>query len=149
MEAEKKLYIDCEFNGFSGDLISIGIATDGSEFYGVVDCHNPTPWVEEHVIKNLGQAPEDLLNLKIRLWKYLREMRAETLVIHADWPADLRFFFELLYDDNIAFSDKAIRTVLLPRTTHSRADVKHNALDDAIFLKQTVENSKPGFRLVG
>ena len=52
------LYIDCEFNEFGGQLISMALVTGtGFEFYEVLDCPNPGPWVKDNVIPILGKEP--------------------------------------------------------------------------------------------
>ena len=56
------LFLDCEFNGWhdqgTGELISLGlVSADGKyEFYEVVDCKNPSPFVVQHVLPILGQS---------------------------------------------------------------------------------------------
>ena len=46
-----KLFIDTEFNGFGGELISMAIvAEDGREWYGILPVADKlVEWVEEHV----------------------------------------------------------------------------------------------------
>ena len=40
-----KLWLDTEFNGWEGGLISMGITSeDGKEFYEVLEFNNPVPW---------------------------------------------------------------------------------------------------------
>jgi hypothetical protein len=62
-------YLDCEFDGYGGKLISIGIASlNHTTFYAVLDLYALTPpsidllactdWVYENVIPNLWPAPE-------------------------------------------------------------------------------------------
>ena len=55
-----KIYIDTEFNEFKGDLISLAlVAETGEEFYEVLECKNPGPWVAEHVMPILEKDPID------------------------------------------------------------------------------------------
>jgi hypothetical protein len=42
-------YLDCEFNGYKGDLISLALVIDDNNyFYEVLGCPNPVPWVAEN-----------------------------------------------------------------------------------------------------
>lgn len=51
-----RLFIDGEWNSFGGDLISLAlVAEDGREWYEVLDCVDPHPWVAENVIPKLGR----------------------------------------------------------------------------------------------
>jgi hypothetical protein len=49
-----KIFLDTEFNGFQGDLISIGmVAEDGCIFYGVrneTQAMDIDPWVQENAL---------------------------------------------------------------------------------------------------
>lgn len=56
------LYIDCEFNGFGGQLISMAlVAEDGTEFYEVVPLlEEVTPWVAEHVMPVLNYVVSEV-----------------------------------------------------------------------------------------
>lgn len=43
-----RFFIDCEFNEFRGELISMAlVAEDGREFYEVLPCPNPGAWVAQ------------------------------------------------------------------------------------------------------
>jgi hypothetical protein len=51
-----KLFLDCEYNGFGGPLISMALVTeDGREFYEVLPCEDPESWVAQHVMPNLNK----------------------------------------------------------------------------------------------
>ena len=48
-------FIDCEWNGSGGELISMALtAADGREFYRALECPNPEPWVARNVIPAVG-----------------------------------------------------------------------------------------------
>lgn len=52
-----KLFLDCEFNGFGGELISMALVDEqGKYFYEVLPCPQPIPWVQENVMPKLNQA---------------------------------------------------------------------------------------------
>lgn len=42
-----RLYLDTEFNGFGGSLISAAlVSTGGHEWYEVLPCSHPNAWVK-------------------------------------------------------------------------------------------------------
>ena len=74
-----KIWIDCEFNEFGGDLISMAlVAEDGREFYDVLECKNPGPWVAKNVMP--------FLKFQKYLFKFLNELVSIHLI--ANWPED-------------------------------------------------------------
>ena len=53
-----KLFVDCEFNEFQGELISMAIVSeDGREWCEALPCANPGPWVSQHVMPIIGKQP--------------------------------------------------------------------------------------------
>jgi hypothetical protein len=55
------IYIDCEYNGFNGSLISMALVTmDGQEFYEVLPCDCPDEWVAANVMPVLNKASKFL-----------------------------------------------------------------------------------------
>ena len=55
-----RYYLDAEFNGFGGALISIGLAPENDSrppFYGAFSCPDPTPCFAAHVLPVLESAP--------------------------------------------------------------------------------------------
>ncbi len=63
-----RIAIDCEFNEFGGELISMGlVAEDGREWYEALPCPNPGKWVEDHVIPILGRKPISKEQFQARL----------------------------------------------------------------------------------
>ena len=54
-----RYFLDVEFNGFCGELISIALVPEldgAAPFYEALDCAKPTPWVAEHVLPVLRTA---------------------------------------------------------------------------------------------
>lgn len=93
-----RLYLDTEFNGFGGELISLALVPTDSytpEFYRVVHWEQPTdPWVAERVIPYLEQPPISRQEAAISLAKYLQGIAFP--VILADWPTDFEHLLALL-----------------------------------------------------
>ena len=79
------LFLDCEFNGWhdqgTGELISLGLVSgDGKyEFYEVVGCKNPSPFVEQHVLPILGQSAIPMWELVNKLCRANSNMRCDSL----------------------------------------------------------------------
>lgn len=134
-----RYFLDAEFNGFGGTLISLALAPEdgGAPFYAAVECADPTPWVAAHVLPVLGIAPIPHAELGAAMAAYLADDPAPVVV--ADWPEDIahaamaliarpgfrhpvgRITFELC--DPPGFE------------TASASRVPHNALEDAIALR--------------
>ena len=58
-----RYFLDTEFNGFGGELISIALVPEygDQEFYAVLPLPAYLhPWVERHVIPYLGNVPQSL-----------------------------------------------------------------------------------------
>lgn len=134
MTNEKKsttIYIDCEFNEFQGELISLALVTEsGQEFYEVLECPNPGPWVKENVMTVLLKEPVEKRMFQGKLSSFLNQF--EDITIVADWPDDIRYFCEaLILGPAVALNHPPI-TFVLDRTLSSEASkVLHNALHDA------------------
>ena len=98
-----KYYLDCEFNGFGGELISIAlVAETGASIYCVLVREPDAPteaWVAANVIPILDDCPKPPLVVRR---SHASAMIADFLawdqapVIVADWPDDIRYLCELL-----------------------------------------------------
>lgn len=132
-----RLFLDCEFNGLHGSLISMALVSDrGAEWYCVVDRpKDPDPWVAEHVLPYLGEEPIGVKAFEHSLEAFLLE--ANGAAIYADWPAD----FEHLSRALTAISARRGFKMLLECTMHLvesgelHSVTPHNALSDARALR--------------
>lgn len=146
-----RYYIDTEFNGSGGQLISIALVReDGAEFYEVVHLHELiVPWVKEHVLPILDKEAIDRAAATRRLQKFLRKDPGPHSFI-ADWPEDLVHFCNLLMRDHGKRNDPLrFRCLLLalPDFDTARASARpHNALADAHSLMAYVEANLRGER---
>jgi hypothetical protein len=126
-----RVWLDCEFNEFRGELISMAlVAEDGREWYEVLPCPHPGSWVAEHVMPLLEKAPIDPANFKHSLRRWLSKYDSVRIV--ADWPEDIAHFCQTL----ITGPGQRINTP--PLTMEVRRDLDlvdsltpHNALADA------------------
>ncbi len=131
-----RLFLDCEFNGFGGGLISMAlVAEDGREWYEVVPCEQPEAWVVRNVIPILGKEPVsiDVMQRSLFLWL----ARFESIHIVADWPEDIAHFCSAL----ITSPGRRISTPPLTMEVlkiDSQSTMPHNALHDARALREAV-----------
>lgn len=141
-----RYFLDTEFNGFDGQLISLALVPeDGDqEFYASLplpdDIH---PWVEQRVIPHLRHVPPGLDHQLSRedaaqhVAAYMAGDR-DPLII-ADWPEDIAHFCNLLVTgpgkmvDLRRISFEMIDAPGFSAAANSR--VPHNALHDARALK--------------
>lgn len=131
-----KLWIDTEFNGWGGDLISMGITSeDGNDFYEVLGCDSPIPWVNEHVIPWFIQETISFRLFQSKLQSYINQWK-EIHVI-ADWPCDLKYFMDsLTLGGGFMMNIPNKITTELVRGLQPYSLIPHNALEDARALKR-------------
>ena len=141
-----KLFIDCEFNGYQGALISMALVPEmGEPFYHVLNTDGVKidPWVRENVMDRLiydsrGDYPISRTSFAGALQKYLSQWTEVTIV--ADWPDDIKYFCDSL----ITGPGEAIKTPYLNfeiRRLDINSDVPHNALSDAYAIRQAFNDA--------
>jgi hypothetical protein len=129
-----RMWLDTEFNGFAGELISLALVDEsGREWYEVVPCANPVPWVATNVIPFLGKQPTSIASVRNSLAGWLRSY--DRVHVIADWPADFVHFCELL------LSKPGFRIATPPLSMELveglliESAIPHNALEDAKALR--------------
>ena len=144
-----RYYIDTEFNGTEGQLLSIALVRqDGAHFYEVLHAHELiVPWVKEHVVPFFEQEPVDRLRAVKKLQKFLRKDEGPHVFI-ADWPEDISHFCRMLLRDHGKRNDPfqfACLLVNMPGFDTAQASrIPHNALEDARALADHVERNLSG-----
>lgn len=131
-----EIFIDTEFNGFNGQLISMALVTkDGNEFYSVLDCKNPIEWVKNNVIPVLNQEPEiHYAAFQAKLQEYLMQFDEITLI--ADWPEDIKHFCQsLILRPGKSMNLPTINMVIDPNIHSIFSKIRHNALEDARAIR--------------
>lgn len=132
------LFLDCEFNGFGGELISMALVDEhGQYFYEVLNCADPVAWVQQHVLPITNQAAISLEKFQDHLHDFL--LQYDQIHIIADWPEDLALFSRSL----ILGAGRCMITPALTmqlwldqRSTAILSTQPHNALADAQALQQ-------------
>lgn len=96
-----RYYLDTEFNGFGGELISLALVREDGEWVSFIfGCDDPTPWVAEHVIPNLkaGELTHDgAIGRRAAAFEIITFIADDKApVIIADWPEDIAHFCSLM-----------------------------------------------------
>ena len=136
MEYRMRIYIDTEFNDFRGDLISMAlVAEDGTEFYEVLECANPSSWVAQHVMTCLLKEPIPINIFQHRLYMFLHRYNYIHLI--ADWPDDIHHFCEaLITGPGECLNFPTIVMEMRRDLSSDNSAVPHNALHDARAIAQ-------------
>lgn len=92
-----KMFIDTEFNGFGGELLSIALATLDTDrvFYRKFPLtQEADPWVVEHVLPFMDDYRETPQHIDMQRWinSILVERRENEIEVVADWPEDIKHF---------------------------------------------------------
>jgi hypothetical protein len=141
----KTLFLDTEFNGFGGKLISLALVPENDslpEFYNELTMTDQLePWVKDNVIPHLVLPRVSHKEFQNNLANYLWEVGEITII--ADWPDDIRYFCESLITGpgmmiNIMHKIK----FELDLSINYTSDVPHNALHDARAIKKTYMERK-------
>lgn len=146
-----KLFLDTEFNGFGGDLISIALVPENDaleNFYHEFEVRGQLdPWVRDNVVPHLTQSPTTKSNFQMHLSKYLMNLDFNygPLTIVADWPDDIRYFCESLITgpgERINMPSKILFEINLNISYNS--EVPHNALHDALAIRKAYKEIENG-----
>jgi hypothetical protein len=142
-----RFYLDTEFNGHGGELISMALVSEltymgagvrGSiEWYGARRIKSPiAPWVAENVMPVLSTrqlSPEDF---RSEFGTFIS--RYENCQIICDWHTDAEHFCAMLagrdYGSSLDFPCM-IRILKTPPGEPAPAAIPHNALHDARTLR--------------
>lgn len=137
-----RYFLDCEFNQFGGDLISIALVSEhGHAISLVLDCPNPAPWVAENVIPILFKDPESRLvkreDIPLEFMAFFLGDPQPHII--SDWPDDIKYFCECLITgpgQMVAIGNivcQIVRVKTYP--TNVVGAIQHNAYWDAQALK--------------
>ena len=133
------LFLDCEFNGFGGDLLSMALVPEDKNspvFYKELSVRGQLhPWVRDNVIPHMMLIPSTMNEFQLSLSAYLLKFN-EDIIIVADWPDDIRYFCEVLITGpgeciNIPKNIKFELNMNIEYTS----EVPHNALWDARAIR--------------
>jgi hypothetical protein len=138
-----RYFLDAEFNGFGGDLISLALVPEDASvppFYEAIACAEPTPWVAEHVLPVLKTKLVTRAEAADRFAEYLIDDEDPLLV--ADWPEDIAHAARLLITGPGRMSPvRSIRFQLVDPLivgVGGTNEAPHNAYHDALALRDAV-----------
>lgn len=138
--------LDCEFNGFGGELISLALSGEAGELYlcrpyAELDALDLHPWVEENVLPLLearGARPVilPLDGFGRAIQSFLKDDPAPCVV--ADWPEDLMHLMQCLIlapGQMVRIPDLSLKLMQVSAwPTDIEGAIQHNALWDARAL---------------
>jgi hypothetical protein len=137
------LYLDTEFNGHGGELISLGMVSPCGRIWYAAKCLDTDggvydPWVQEHVIPVLGTRLLLPGIFKKAFLDFIEEFDNPTII--CDWHADAAHFLSLLEGPDYGSSlDYACNITILKTPPAPKGPVSrtpHNALADAVGLME-------------
>jgi hypothetical protein len=138
-----RYFLDAEFNGFGGELISLALAPESEDaiaFYEALPCAEPIPWVAERVLPVLQKLPVSRPEMIAKLADYL--LHDPEPVVIASWPEDLAQLVLLMVigpGRRLAMPRLRFELLDLPLfDSESLSKVAHNARCDAIALRDYV-----------
>lgn len=144
-----KLYLDCEFNGHGGELISMALIgreprmrgepwreCQWYEARGFIEGTPVDSWVAEHVLPKVGTRPLLREQFRMSFHEFIR--RLDNPEIICDFHIDAAHFSQMLsgpdYQSSLDFAYRI--TVLKTPPGQPVSKNPHNALADAIALME-------------
>jgi hypothetical protein len=130
-----KYWIDGEWNEYRGALISMALVDeDGEEWYEVLNCHSPSPWVAQHVMPFLHKAPTSLELMRLSLMKFLARSPHATII--ADWPEDIERLCALIVTGpGLCLRLPTLTCIIDWRLDSAASEIPHQALADAHAMR--------------
>jgi hypothetical protein len=137
------IYLDTEFNGFHGSLISLALydaaaltGTPEAEccWYEVAEIPaNPHPFVAQHVIPVLHKEPIGMEAFTASLREFLNA-RQDCLIV-ADWPEDfIHLCARLIAPEGWSINLRCLMELVVTPPGQPIPRIPHNALEDARAL---------------
>lgn len=145
-----RIWIDTEFNGFEGDLISLALVDEKERFfYRYMACPRACEWVSQNVLPVLGKyrpepvATQPALMHPSNFWALHRIQLAlqqwlepyDSVHVVADWPEDIAQFSRMLITGPGTRINTPPLTMEVRRDLDAESLVPHNALEDARAMR--------------
>jgi len=135
-----RFFLDCEFNEFKGELISMALVSEyDHEWYEVLPCENPGSWVKENVIPILNKKEISFKEFTKSLQNFLSQF--QSIHIIADWPEDIAHFCNsLITGPGYRINTPPLTMEIIRIDAPSK--LPHNALADARGIRDYILNEK-------
>ena len=135
------IFIDTEFNGHGGRLISMALVCRSCHFYEVLELGKDVkiePWVQENVIPVLRKDAVSRESFQEKLGNFLRYQFHNGFTIMADWPDDVKHFCEsLIVSPGKMISIPSFSAEVDRHLSSTASLVPHNALEDANSIRDS------------
>jgi hypothetical protein len=140
-----KLFLDTEFNGFSGELMSMALVPEDTtfpQFYVELEIKSQLdPWVRDNVVPHMFLSPITRSEFQAELVNYLITISFHSpstpLIIVADWPDDIRYFCEsLITGPGLRLPTPSVIQFELDMNIKYVSEIPHNALHDARGIRE-------------
>lgn len=154
-----KYYIDCEFDGFDGELISMAFVSQSDRsFYFINKKYEhlgsaKEQWVNDNVIPILFNSPQTpivdkLENIPFHIYSYLLDDLKEHEIPHfiSDWPEDIKYLCKSVLTGPgqmvsiNTFNCSVVRVNSYPNDIEGA--YQHNAWWDAYCLKHRLSEGQ-------
>ena len=147
-----RYYLDCEFDGFGGPLMTMGIACqDGRGLYLIYNTQTNDPWVQKNVVPIIYDLPDDpkidiVGNAQAWGAQHIANFMGQDYDINilTDWPDDIKYFCQSIIVGPgqmikiPSFSMHVVRVDAYP--TELKGAIQHNAMWDALALKHYIDS---------
>lgn len=133
------LYLDCEWNSYLGELISVAVVDEAAGYFyqrlAVFEFINP--WVMVNVMPHVAEMPElTKHDFQTKLEEFLMAYPAVHII--SDWPEDLKWFCEMLITGpGERINTPPITFEILRDLDTVPSKVPHHALHDAYGLRES------------
>lgn len=139
------LFLDCEFNGHGGRLLSMALVSDdGDEFYEVLFHYKSALvwWVQENVCPVLNKESIEHAEFETKLHAFLKKHVGETIV--ADSPADFIYLLNNMHNivnGKYKYINLEVNMQFTPSDKYE-SEIPHNALSDARALMKWYKENR-------
>lgn len=137
-----RYFIDTEFDGFGGDLISMALVReDGHHRYWVLQTavNAKNEWVINNVLpliyKGSPQIVVNTIDLSRQIYRFLKKDQDITII--ADWPDDIKYFCStMVFGAGQCRGLTKVKFQFDRQYGSSESKYPHNALYDALAIEQ-------------
>jgi hypothetical protein len=133
-----RYFLDCEFNGFGGELMSMALVSEADdEFYEVLEIDGEyEPWVAENVVPYLGKPSVFMEEFRSKLFAFLR-VHSDVEIV-CDWPADALYLMFVMMGADHTETQMIPMTIKMVDLGELKSAIPHNALWDARAIRMVV-----------